>query len=433
MKWQEYYESRITTAEQAVKAVKSGDRVVLGHACGEPQLIVDALVARADELENVEIAHEVPMGKGLYCLPQYEKSFRHNALFSGKPSRQAIKEGRADYTAIFLHELPALFQSGVFPIDVAMVTVSPPDANGKLSLGISVDYTLQAIKSAKTVIAEVNPNMPVTGPGSLIPVEDVDYFVPADIPLISQDPPVIGEVEKTIGQNIAELIKDGDCLQLGIGAVPDAILSFLRDKKDLGIHSEMISDGVMELVKCGVINCSRKNYYPGKIVIAFAMGTSEFYKWLDHNPMIEALPVSITNIPFNIAQNDNMVAINSALSVDLLGQVAADTLPGIQFSGVGGQVDFVRGATDSKGGRAIIALPSTAAKGSVSRIVASLDRGQAVTTSRYDVDYVVTEYGVAHLKWKTNRDRAKALISIAAPEFRETLKNEYNQLYGEIL
>lgn len=433
MKWQEYYESRITTAEQAVKAVKSGDRVVLGHACGEPQLIVDALVARADELENVEIAHEVPMGKGLYCLPQYEKSFRHNALFSGKPSRQAIKEGRADYTAIFLHELPALFQSGVFPIDVAMVTVSPPDASGNLSLGISVDYTLQAIKSAKTVIAEVNSNMPVTGTGSLIPVEDIDYFVPADIPLISQDPPVIGEVEKTIGQNIAELIKDGDCLQLGIGAVPDAILSFLQDKKDLGIHSEMISDGVMDLVKCGVINCSRKNYYPGKIVIAFAMGTSEFYKWLDHNPMIEGLPVSITNIPFNIAKNDNMVAINSALSVDLLGQVAADTLPGIQFSGVGGQVDFVRGATDSKGGRAIIALPSTAAKGSVSRIVASLDRGQAVTTSRYDVDYVVTEYGVAHLKWKTNRDRAKALISIAAPEFRETLKNQYNQLYGQIL
>ncbi len=206
---------------------------------------------------------------------------------------------------------------------------------------------------------------------------------------------MIGEVEKTIGQNIAELIKDGDCLQLGIGAVPDAILSF-ADKKDLGIHSEMISDGVMELVKMRVINCSRKNYYPGKIVIAFAMGTSEFYKWLDHNPMIEALPVSITNIPFNISQNDNMVAINSALSVDLLGQVAADTLPGIQFSGVGGQVDFVRGATDSKGGRAIIALPSTAAKGGVSRIVASLDRGQAVTTSRYDVDYVVTEYGVAH-------------------------------------
>jgi 4-hydroxybutyrate CoA-transferase len=430
MNWQEYYQSRITTAEQAVKAVKSGDRVVLGHACGEPQLIVDALVARAEELTGVEIAHEVPMGKGLYCLPQYEKSFRHNALFAGKPSRQAIKEGRADYTSIYLHELPALFRSGVFPIDVALVTVSPPDENGYVSLGISVDYTLQAIRSAKTVIAEVNPNMPRTGPVSLVKVEEIDYFVEVDVPLIELQPPVIGEVEKIIGQNIAELIKDGDCLQLGIGAVPDAILHFLKDKKDLGIHSEMISDGVMNLVKSGVVNCSRKTYYPGKIVIAFAMGTADFYKWLDNNPMIEGLPVDVTNIPYNIAKNDNMVAINSALSVDLLGQVAADTLAGIQFSGVGGQVDFVRGTADSKGGRAIIALPSTAAKGTVSRIVSTLAQGQAVTTGRYDVDYVVTEYGVAHLKWKTNRERANALINIAAPEFRDQLRVEYNQIYG---
>ena len=430
MNWQEYYQSRITTAEQAVKAVKSGDRVVLGHACGEPQLIVDALVARAEELTGVEIAHEVPMGKGLYCLPQDEKSFRHNALFAGKPSRQAIKEGRADYTSIYLHELPALFRSGVFPIDVALVTVSPPDENGYVSLGISVDYTLQAIRSAKTVIAEVNPNMPRTGPVSLVKVEEIDYFVEVDVPLIELQPPVIGEVEKIIGQNIAELIKDGDCLQLGIGAVPDAILHFLKDKKDLGIHSEMISDGVMNLVKSGVVNCSRKTYYPGKIVIAFAMGTADFYKWLDNNPMIEGLPVDVTNIPCNIAKNDNMVAINSALSVDLLGQVAADTLAGIQFSGVGGQVDFVRGTADSKGGRAIIALPSTAAKGTVSRIVSTLAQGQAVTTGRYDVDYVVTEYGVAHLKWKTNRERANALINIAAPEFRDQLRAEYNQIYG---
>jgi len=432
MKWQEYYDSHKTTAEEAVKVIQSGDRVVLGHACGEPQLIVDALVARADELEGVEIAHEVPMGKGTYCLPQYAKSFRHNALFSGKPSRQAIREGRADYTSIYLHELPILFTSGQFPIDVAMVTVSPPDEHGRISLGISVDYTLQAIKSAKAVIAEVNPHMPVTGEGSLIPVEDVDYFVPVTYPLITQNPPVIGEVERTIGQNIADLIKDGDCLQLGIGAVPDAILSCLNDKRDLGIHSEMISDGVMNLVKSGVINCSRKNYYPNKIVIAFAMGTSEFYQWLDHNPLIEALPVSITNEPYNICKNDNMVAINSALSVDLLGQVAADTLPGIQFSGVGGQVDFVRGANNSKGGRAIIALPATAAGGSVSRIVATLAPGQAVTTSRYDVDIVVTEYGVAHLKWKTNRERAQALINIAAPEFRDELRAEYIRLYGSL-
>ncbi len=432
MKWQEYFASHTTTAQEAVKAVKSGDRIVLGHACGEPQIIVDALLARADELEGVEIAHEVPMGKGTYCLPQYEKSFRHNALFSGKPSRQAIREGRADYTSIYLHELPILFTSGQFPIDVTMVTVSPPDDQGQVSLGVSVDYTLQAIKSGKTVIAEVNPNMPVTGQGSLLPVEEFDYFVPVDIPLIFQKPPVIGETERTIGQNIADLIKDGDCLQLGIGAVPDAILSCLGDKKDLGIHSEMISDGVMNLVKSGVVNCSRKNFYPGKIVIAFAMGTSEFYQWLDHNPLIEALPVSITNEPYIICKNDNMVAINSALSVDLLGQVAADTLSGIQFSGVGGQVDFVRGANNSKGGRAIIALPATAAGGSVSRIVATLAPGQAVTTSRYDVDIVVTEYGVAHLKWKTNRERAKALISIAAPAFREELSAEYIRLYGSL-
>jgi 4-hydroxybutyrate CoA-transferase len=432
MNWQDYYRSKTTTAEEAVKAVKSGDRVVLGHACGEPQLIVDALVNRASELTNVEIAHEVPMGKGVYCQPEYEKSFRHNALFAGKPSRQAIKEGRADYTSIYLHELPALFRSGVFPIDVAMVTVSPPDEKGMVSLGISVDYTLQAIKSAKTVIAEVNPNMPRTGPTSMLPVQEFDYFVEVDTPLIELEPPVIGEVERTIGQYIADLIKDGDCLQLGIGAVPDAILSFLTDKKDLGIHSEMISDGVMKLVQSGVINCSRKNYYPNKIVIAFAMGTSTFYKWLDNNPMIEGLPVDITNLPSNIAKNDNMVAINSALSVDLLGQVAADTLPGIQFSGVGGQVDFVRGTHEAKGGRAIIALPSTAVKGTVSRIVNTLDTGQAVTTGRYDVDYVVTEYGVAHLRWKTNRQRAKALISIAAPEFRDQLKFEYERLYAPL-
>jgi 4-hydroxybutyrate CoA-transferase len=432
MNWQDYYRSRITTAEEAVKAVKSGDRVVLGHACGEPQSIVDALIDRASELTNVEIAHEVPMGKGLYCLPEYEKSFRHNALFAGKPSRQAIKEGRADYTSIYLHELPFLFRSGVFPIDVAMVTVSPPDEKGMVSLGISVDYTYQAVKSAKTVIAEVNPNMPRTGPNSMLPVQEFDYFVEVDRPLIELEPPVIGEVERTIGQNIADLIQDGDCLQLGIGAVPDAILSFLTEKKDLGIHSEMISDGVMNLVQSGVINCSRKNYYPNKIVITFAMGTGAFYKWLDNNPMIEGLPVDITNLPTNVAQNDNMVAINSALSVDLLGQVAADTLSGIQFSGVGGQVDFVRGTAYSKGGRAIIALPSTAAKGTVSRIVNTLAPGQAVTTGRYDVDYIVTEYGVAHLKWKTNRERAKALINIAAPEYRDQLRFEYERLYAPL-
>jgi 4-hydroxybutyrate CoA-transferase len=430
MNWRDYYQSRITTASEAVKIVKSGNRVVLGHACGEPQLIVDALVARAEELEAVEIAHEVPMGKGLYCQPQYKRNFRHNALFAGAPSRKAIKEGRADYTSIYLHKLPELFRGGTFPIDVAMVTVSPPDENGYVSLGISVDYTYQAIKSARSVIAEVNSNMPRTGAKSLVHVSDFDYFVLTDIPLIQLSPATIGPVEKTIGENIAGLIRDGDCLQLGIGGVPDAILNFLQDKNDLGIHSEMIADGVMNLVKSGVINCSRKNFYPHKIVICFAMGGSQFYQWLDNNPLIEALPCDITNDPVNIARNDNMVAINSALSVDLLGQVAADTLSGIQFSGVGGQVDFVRGTNNSKGGRAIIALPATASGGKISRICATLAPGQAVTTSRYDVDYIVTEYGVAHLKGKTNRDRANALISIAAPDYRDMLTEQRKELYG---
>ncbi len=429
MLWQEHYQNKIITVGQAVDFVKSGDRIVLAHACGEPQLTVDALMNRAAEFRDIEIVHEVPMGKALYCKAEYGEGFRHNAFFAGRASRRAINEGRADYTSLYFHEVPHLFRSGEFPIDIALVTVSPPDSGGYVSLGVSVDYTLQAIHSASLVIAEVNPNMPRTGDGSLVSALDIDYFIPVDTPLIELSPPTIGEVEKKIGQNIANLINDGDCLQLGIGAVPDAILGFLDDKKDLGIHSEMISDGVMDLVERGVVNCSRKNYYPNKIVITFAMGSKKFYKWLDNNPLIEALSVDITNDPFIIAKNDNLKAINSALSVDLLGQVAADMLASLQFSGVGGQVDFVRGANNSRGGKAIIALPATAANGTISRIVAMLSPGQAVTTSRNDVDYVVTEYGVAQLRWKTNRERMDALINIAAPEYRESLRKEYQRIY----
>lgn len=429
MNWIDYYQQRTTTPDQAVKAIKSGDRVLLGHACGEPQLVVDALVDRAAELQNVEIVHMVAMGKGNYCSPEYEGIFRHNALFVGGPTRQAIKEGRADYTPVYFHQVPWLFRNKL-PIDVVMVTVSPPDNNGFVSLGVSVDYTLDAIYSSKTVIAEVNLNMPRTGGNSFVRVEDIDYFVPCDLPILELAPPVIGSVERAIGQNVASLIKDGDCLQLGIGAIPDAVLSFLQDKNDLGIHSEMIADGVMNLVKQGVVTCRRKNYLTNKIVITFAMGSREFYQWLDQNPLIEALPVDIVNNPGIISRNDNMVAINSAISVDLLGQVAADTLGAVQFSGVGGQVDFVRGACNSKGGRAVIAMPATAAKGTLSRICTTLQPGQATTTSRYDVDYVVTEYGIAELKGKTSLERSNDLIKIAAPEFRERLLEERKQLYG---
>jgi len=428
--WHDYYQSRIVGAEDAVKHIKSGDRVVLGHACGEPQLLVNALVNRAEELSDVEIVHMVAMGKGRYCLPEYERSFRHNGLFIGAPTRTAVKEGRADYTPCYFHQIPGLFSSDILPIDVALVTVSPPNKYGYVSLGVSVDYTRQAILSAKTVIAEVNPNMPRTAGDSYININYINYFVPCELPLVELSSPLIGEVENAIGRHIADLINDGDCLQLGIGAIPDAVLNFLGDKRELGIHSEMISDGVMKLVEAGVITGSRKNYHPHKIVITFAMGSRKFYEWLDENPVIAALPVDIVNNPAIIAQNDNLISINSALCVDLLGQVAADTLGPVQFSGVGGQVDFVRGSGLSHGGKSIIALPATAAKGTVSRISLTLDRGQAVTTNRYDIDYVVTEYGIAKLKGKTNRQRANDLISIAAPQFREELLRQRQEFYG---
>jgi len=430
LKWQDYYRSRIVSAQEAVKCIKSGDRVVLGHACGEPRVLPDAMVARASELRDVEVVHMVAMGKSLYAQPEMEGHFRHNGLFIGGPTRKAVAEGRADYTPCYFHQIPGLFREGVLPVNVALITVTPPNKHGFVNLGVSVDYTRQIVMSADIVIAEVNPNMPHTGGDSSIRIQDIDYFVPSELPILELNPPVLGEVEKAIGSNIASLIKDGDCLQLGIGAIPDAVLSFLEEKKDLGVHSEMVSDGVMKLVEAGVINCSRKNLHSNKIIITFAMGTRKFYEWLDENPMVEAYPVDYVNDPTVIAKNDNLVSINSALSVDLLGQVAADTLGPKQFSGVGGQVDFVRGATNSKGGRSIIAIPATAAKGTLSRIAVTLDRGQAVTTGRYDVDYVVTEFGVASLKGRTNLERSEALINIAAPQFRDQLRQERNQFYG---
>lgn len=430
MKWHEYYNQRLTTAPEAVKAIKSRDRVVHAHACGEPKCLVEAMVDRADELENVEIVHMVAMGSARYCLPEYSKSFRHNSLFVGATSRKAVNDGRGDYTPCFFSEIPRLFRDEILPVDVALITVSPPDKLGFVCLGISVDYTKQAALSAKTVIASVNPNMPRVGGDSCLHVQDIDYFVPTGESLIELSPPKLGETEKAIGGHVASLIKDGDCLQLGIGALPDAVLSFLGEKNDLGIHSEMISDGAMHLVNSGVITCRRKNFLPGKIVITFAMGTNTFYEWLNENTMIEAYPVDFVNDPFKIAQNDNMVSINSALAVDTQGQVAATALGPMQYSGVGGQVDFVRGASRSKGGRSIIAMPSTAAKGSQSRIVACFQPGQSVTTSRYDVDYVATEFGIAALRGKTLRQRCEALIEIAHPDFRDQLRGECRNLKG---
>lgn len=427
MDWRDYYKKRTVTADVAVKSISSGARVVVGHACGEPQMLTQAMVERANELEGVEVVHMVAMGKALYCAPGMEKHFRHNALFVGASTRAAVNEGRADYTPCFFSEIPRLFKQNILPVDVALIQVSPPDKFGYCSLGVSVDYTKAAAACAKTVLAEVNPNMPYTLGDSFIHVTEIDYFVPSEMPLIELPRPEIGPVEEAMGRYIATLVEDGATLQLGIGALPDAVLMFLKDKNDLGIHSEMISDGVVELIEAGVVNCKKKTLHPGKAVITFLMGTRKLYDFVDRNPMVEMHPVDYTNDPVVIGQNDKMVSINSALQVDLMGQVCADTIGPRQFSGVGGQVDFVRGSSRSRGGKSIIALPSTAAGGRVSRIVAKLDVGAAVTTSRNDVHFVVTEYGIADLRGKTIRQRAEALISIAHPDFRQELRREFSR------
>ncbi|MDD5288069.1 MAG: acetyl-CoA hydrolase/transferase C-terminal domain-containing protein [Dehalococcoidales bacterium] len=424
MNWKEIYRKKLTTAEQAVKAIKSGNRVVFSHCCGEPQHLVRAMVANKEAYRNVEIVHMVPMGLGEYCRPENAKHFIHNSLFVGASTREAVNSGRAKYTPCFFHEIPRLFTDKILPVDVLLCSVSPPDEQGNCSFGVSVDYTKIAAESARIVIAQVNDQMPRTLGDAFINVSKLDYIVEFNEPLPEAQPPAITETEMAIGNNCAQLIDDGACLQLGIGAIPDAVLRFLGDKKDLGIHSEMFSDGAVELMKMGVINCSKKNLHPGKTVATFLMGTKKLYDFVNNNPFIEMHTVNYTNNPCIIGQNDNMVAINSCLQVDLLGQVASDTIGLTQFSAVGGQVDFVRGASMSKNGKSIMAFPSTASGGKYSRIVPRLAEGSAVTTSRNDVHYLVTEYGIANLRGKSVRERAKALINIAHPAFRGNLERE---------
>lgn len=424
MDWKELYRKSLTTAEEAVKHIKSGDRVVAGHACGEPEVLIDAMVANAAQYKDVEIVHMVAMGPAKYCKPEMAEHFRHNSLFLGGSTRKAIEEGRGDFTPVYFNEIPNLFRT-TLPIDVALVQVSPPDHNGYCSLGVSVDYTKCAVETAKTVIAQVNKQMPRTMGDSFIHVSQLDYCVEVDVPLIELKPPVIGDVEKAIGENCASLVKDGDTLQLGIGAIPDAVLLFLKDKKDLGIHSEMFSDGVLELVNAGVVTNARKTLHPGKMVVTFLMGTRRLYDFVDDNPSVFMMPVDYVNDPYVIRQNNNLVSINSCVQVDLQGQVVSTSIGKREISGVGGQVDFVRGANMSKGGKSIMAMPSTAAGGTISKIAPLIDEGASVTTSRHDVGYVVTEYGVAELRGKTLRQRARALIAIAHPNFRESLAKEF--------
>ncbi len=430
MDWKSDYEAKRTSAAEAMKCVKSGDRVVFAHACGEPLELVDALVARAAELEHVEINHMVAMGKGEYCKPELARSFFHKSLFVGASSRDAVKDGRGDYIPVFFHEIPRLFSEGYLTPDVALIHVSPPDAHGFCSFGVSVDYTKPAAEAAQTVVAQVNPNMPRTHGDSFIHVSEIDIIVESEQQIIELQPPRIGPVEEAIGKHIAGLVEDGSCLQLGIGGIPDAVLLFLHEKNDLGIHSEMFSEGVVDLYNEGVITNRNKSINRDKMVANFLMGTRRLYDFVDDNPAVNMFPVNITNDPYLIGQNDRVVAINSAIQVDLMGQVVADTMGAVQFTGIGGQVDFVRGAARSQGGKAIIALPATAKKGAVSRIVAALSPGTAVTTMRADVDYIVTEHGVAHLRGMGLRERAEALIEIADPAFRDQIREEAATVYG---
>ncbi len=430
MDWKEKYKLKIMTASEAVSHIRSGDRVVVGHACGSPEVLLKAMVENREKYRNVEVVHMVAMGPSEYCLPENSAHFVHNSLFAGANSRAAIAEGRAKFTPCHFSQIPRLFTEKILPADVTLCMVSPPDEHGYCSFGISVDYTKPAAESSQIVIAEMTPHMPRTLGDSFIHLSRIDYIVEADSKPLVLAPPKITPNDEKIGGYCAELIRDGDCLQLGIGAVPDAVLGFLKDKKDLGVHTEMFSDGVADLVEAGVITCARKNFHPGKMVATFFMGTEKLYRFVDNNPMVEMFPVDYTNNPAIVAKNDNMVSLNSALQVDLTGQVVSETIGYRQFSGTGGQVDFIRGAAWSKGGRSILAFHSTASGGKISRICSHIDEGASVTTPRTDVHFIVTENGIADLRGKSIPERAKSLIAIAHPDFRETLEKEFVKIYS---
>ncbi len=421
MSWPDEFRKKLTTAAEALKMVRSGDRVYIHEGCATPEILVEALLRRAPDLHNVEITHMMTLGAADYTRPEYEGHFRHSGLFLGANVREAVAEGRADYTPIFLSEIEQLFTSGEMPLDVVLMQVSPPDEHGYMSLGVGIDCTLTAARCARHVIAEVNHEMPRSLGDSFLHVSKVSAIVETSHPLLELEPPPFTALQRRIAEHVASLIPDGATLQTGIGGIPDAVLACLGDKRDLGIHSEMCSDGVIPLIESGVINGDRKTLHRGKVVAGFVLGTRKLFQFIHQNPIFEFHPTAYTNDPFVIAQNDHMIAINSALQVDLTGQVCADSIGTRPYSGFGGQLDFIRGAARSKGGKPIIALPSTAKNGTISRIAPVLDPGAGVVTTRADVHYVVTEHGIAYLHGKTLRQRAEALIAIADPKFRDEL------------
>jgi 4-hydroxybutyrate CoA-transferase len=422
MGWIESYRNKRCTADEAVQKIRSGDCVYIHPGCALPEQLVKAMVRRAPELRNVRVIHLLTRGNADYVLPEMAESFRHIAFFAGANVRKAINEGRADLIPIFLGEIEDLFSTGEFPIDVALIHVSPPDEHGFCSYGVGVDISLTAANRARIVIAQINPKMPRTLGDSFIHLNKIHHLVEVNDEILEAPMGQVSDLAMKIGRNIADLIEDGSTLQLGIGEIPDAVLYYLSEKKDLGIHSEMVSDGVIDLIDRGIITNEKKSLHTGKIIIGFVLGTRRLFDFIHNNPIFEFHPSRYINDPFIISRNDRQVAINSALEVDLTGQVCADSLGYSLFSGIGGQVDFVRGAARSKGGKPIIALPSTAKRGTISRIVPHLKEGAGVVTSRGDVHYVATEFGVAYLHGVPMRERCRRLINIAHPDFRENLE-----------
>jgi acyl-CoA hydrolase len=415
---------KIVTPEEAVAGIRSGHQIYVHCAAATPSVLLDAMVARAPELRDVSVIHLHTEGPGPHLAPEMAGHFRHRALFIGPNARKAINEGRAEFIPVFLSDTPHLFRSGLLPLDAVFINVSPPDEHGYCSLGTSVEAMLAAIPAAKTVIAQVNQSMPRTHGEGFVHVNDIDLAVEVDIPPYHYADPEIGDIERRIGEYVAELVPDGATLQMGIGAIPSAVALFLHDKKDLGIHTEMMTDVVVDLVEAGVVTGARKERNRWKIVATFMMGTDKLYRFVDDNPMVEMRPTDFTNDTHVIRSFSRMTAINSAISIDLTGQVNADSIGWHMYSGVGGQMDFIRGAALASEGRAIIALPATAAGGTVSRIVPFLAEGAGVVTTRAHVRTVVTEYGVAELYGRSIRERAQALIRIAHPDFRDELMSQ---------
>ncbi|MFL5648985.1 MAG: acetyl-CoA hydrolase/transferase family protein [Chloroflexota bacterium] len=415
---------RVVTPAEAAAVIRSGDQIYLHCAAATPSVLLDALVARADELHDVSIVHLHIEGPGPHLAPEMEGHFRHRALFVGPNARAAVNEGRADYVPVFLSDVPRLFASGALPLDAVFVNATPPDSHGFCSLGTSVEAMHAAVRAATTVIVQFNHSMPRTLGDSFIHVSEIDLAVEVDVPPYAHEAPVIGDIERRIGEHVAELVPDRATLQLGIGAIPGATALALTDKRDLGVHTEMFTDAVVDLVEAGVVNGSAKERNRGKIVTAFLMGTQRLYDFVHDNPMVEMRPVDFTNDTHVIRSFSRMVSINSAIEVDLTGQVVADSIGHRLYSGVGGQMDFIRGAALATEGRSIIALPSTAAGGTASRLVSSLRQGAGVVTTRAHVRTVVTEWGVAELFGRSLRERAEALIEIAHPDFRDALRHD---------